>query len=70
MNSLGTITNYYLRADYPAVSSFPALHFDVTKMSLVSRIEYLKLSVLHTGHGKNACGLQSLLSPIVFISVE
>ena len=39
-------------------------------MSLPSWIEQQKLSVLRTGHGRNACGLQSFLPPIVFISVE
>ena len=38
---------------------------DVTKVSLVSWIEYQKLSVLCTGHRRNACGLQSFLSPVV-----
>ena len=37
------------------------LHVDVTKN---------KLSVLCTDHKRNACGLQTFLSRIVFISVE
>ena len=54
------------RADYRVVRSFSALHFDVTKASLASK----RLSVLRTSHGGNAYGLQSFLSPIVFVSVE
>ena len=42
--------------------SFPAFHFDVTKMSLASRIEHEKLSFLRRSLGRNACGLQSFLS--------
>ena len=33
-------------------------------------VTHRKLSVLCTGHGWNACGLQSVLSPIVLVSVE
>ena len=36
----------------------------------MSWTEDLKFSVLHTGHGRNACGLQSLLLTIVLVSVE
>ena len=49
---------------------FSVLHFDVSKMSLTSQINIRKLSVLRTGHGRNAYGLQSFLSLIVSISVE
>ena len=38
---------------------------------LESRIEHQKLgSVLRTGHRRNQCGLQSILLPCVFISVD
>ena len=51
--------------------SFTTPHFtDVSKISLASQIEHQKLSVLHTGHRKNALGLQSFLLPIVFMSEE
>ena len=46
---------------------FPGLHFDLTKMSFMSRIEHQE--ALTIGHGKSACGLQSFSSPTVFISV-
>ena len=49
---------------------FPAVHFNVTEVSLTSKIEHQKLSVLCTCHGRNACWLQSFSSKIVFISVE
>ena len=46
--------------------SFSALPFDVR--SLTSQIEHQ--AALITGHGRNACELQSFLLPIGFISVE
>ena len=38
--------------------AFPALHFDITKMSLTSGT---KLLALCTGHGRNACGLPAMI---------
>ena len=61
------------RADFRIVRSLPALHFDVTKVSLASRIEHQMFSVLRTGHGRNTCGVAVIFvtdSVIVFISVE
>ena len=46
--------------------SFSALPFDIK--SLTSQIKHQEALV--TGHGRNACGLQSFLLPIGFISVE
>ena len=51
------------------MQSFPSFHFDVIKVSLASRIEHQRLTVLRTGHGRNPFGLQSFWSPIVLISV-
>ena len=48
--------------------SFDTLHLDITKVSLVSGTEHQKLLVLHKGHRKNVCGMQSTLLGIVFIS--
>ena len=50
--------------------SFPALYFDVTKVSGVTdRTPEARLS-LSTGHGRNAGGLQSPLLPLVcFLSL-
>ena len=50
MTFLDTLTNS--RADYCVVHSFPALHSDITKVSLVLPIAHQKLSVLCTGHGR------------------
>lgn len=41
-------------ADNHVVRFFPVLPFDVTKVSLVSRIEHQKLSLLRAGHGRSA----------------
>ena len=39
-------------------------------MSLASQTEHQKLSVLlHTGHGRKACGLQSIFCHRLFISL-
>ena len=56
---------FFSRADYHIVHSFPTLHFDITKVSLLctfptlhsditevslaSQTDYQKLSVIHTG---------------------
>ena len=65
-----TINNSFHKLITAVCTLFPAFHFDVTKVSLASQIEHQKFSVLRTGHGRNAYGLQSFLSPIVFFSVK
>ena len=70
---LDTITNTCFNEFINTMCSFPALHTEVTKMSLTShftdRTPGKPSLSLQAGHGTNACGLQ-FLSPIVFISVE
>ena len=68
--SLKTYKSPSIISYHCVVCSLPTFHFDIIKVSLVSWIELQKLSVLPTGHGRNACGFQSFLSLIIFISVE
>ena len=46
---LYTVINICFTSSLPRLWSFPALRFDVIKMSLASRIVHKKLSVLRTG---------------------
>ena len=59
-----TITDTCIRAQCPVVRSFSLNVFGVTDRKQGNS------QFCFTGHRRNACGLQSSLSPIVFICVE
>ena len=73
---LDTITNVWFMSSLQSCAlfflffSFP--RFILTSPEGLSRHGYntRKFSVPRKGHGRNICGLQSCLSPIVFICVE
>ena len=61
MTVLDTITNTCFRKLFTALCAlFPAFYFDVTKM--------YELSLLRTGHERNARGLQSLVADCFYLS--
>ena len=65
---LDTITNTCFTSSSPCSALFPCFITTSPESLWHHGQNTKKLSVLHTGHGKNACGLQSFLSLIVFIT--